>query len=66
MWFDRDELETFPRSKKLHHPSMDENLAIAKIQFEAELENEEISAENKNIIFQGGIDILFMIIRLFL
>ena len=42
---------------------MDENLAIAKIQLEAQLESEQSSAEN--IIIQG-IDILFMIIRLLL
>jgi len=63
MWFDRDELEAFPRSKKLHSPNMDENLALAKIGLEAELESEQSSAEN---IIAQGMDILFLIIRLFL
>ena len=63
MWFDRNELEAFPRSKKLQTPNMDENLAIAKIGLEAELENEQSSAEN---IIAQGMDILFLILRLFL
>jgi len=65
MWFDRDELDAFPKVEKLPGPLMDENLAIAKVQLESQLENEQSSAENKNIIFHG-IDILFLIIRLFL
>ena len=63
MWFDRDELVAFPKVEKLPRPLMDENLAIAKVQFESQLENEQSSAEN--VIVQG-IDILFVIIRLFL
>ena len=63
MWFDKDELEAFPRVKKLHRPNMDENLAIAKIGLEAELENEQSSAEN---VIAQGMDILFLILRLFL
>jgi Zn-finger nucleic acid-binding protein len=63
MWFDRDELEAFPRVKKLHRPNVDENLAIAKIGLEAELENERSSAEN---IIAQGMDILFLVIRLLL
>lgn len=63
MWFDRDELEAFPRSEKMHTPNMDENLALAKIRLEAELEGEQSSAEN---IIARSLDILFMIIRLFL
>jgi len=63
MWFDKDELEAFPRVEKLHSPNMDENLALAKIGLEAELESEQSSAEN---IIARGMDILFLIIRLFL
>ena len=63
MWFDRDELEAFPRAKKLPSPDMDENLALAKIGLEAELESEESSTEN---ILAQGMEILFVIIRLFL
>jgi len=63
MWFDRNELEAFPRSKKLYSPNMDENLAIAKIGLEAELESEQSSAGN---IIAQGMDILFLIIRLLL
>ncbi len=63
MWFDRDELDAFPKVKKLHRPDMDENLAIAKIGFEAQLESEQSSAEN---IIAQGMDILFLVIRLFL
>ena len=63
MWFDKNELETFPRVEKLHRPDMDENLAIAKIGLEAQLENEQSSAEN---IIAQGMDILFLIVRLFL
>ena len=65
MWFDKDELDEFPKVEKLPGLLMDENLAIAKVQFESQLENEQSLAENNNIIFQG-IDILFLIIRLFL
>ena len=65
MWFDKDELDAFPKAEKLPSPLMDENLAIAKVQLESQLENEQSSAEKNNIIFQG-IDILFLIIRLFL
>ncbi|MGB2862215.1 MAG: zf-TFIIB domain-containing protein [Sedimentisphaerales bacterium] len=62
IWFDKNELEAFPRAEKLHSPNMDENLALAKIGLEAELENEQSSAEN---IIAQGMDILFLIIRLF-
>jgi len=63
MWFDKNELEAFPRAEKLYSPVMDENLALAKIGLEAELENEQGSAEN---IIAQCMDILFLIIRLFL
>ena len=63
MWFDKNELQAFPRVQKLHRPNMDENLAIAKIGLEAQLENEQSSAEN---IIAQGMDILFLIVRLFL
>ena len=63
MWFDKDELEAFPRARKLHRPDMNENIAIAKIGLEAELESEQNSPEN---IISMGMDILFIIIRLFL
>jgi len=63
MWFDSNELEAFPRVRKIHRPDMDENLALAKIGLEAELESEQSSAEN---IIAQGIEILFIIIRLFL
>lgn len=63
MWFDKNELEAFPRTEKLPSPDMNENLAIAKIQLEAELESEQSSAEN---IIAQGMDILFLVIRLFL
>lgn len=63
MWFDKNELEAFPRVQKLHSPDMDENLALAKIGLEAELESDRSSAEN---IIAHGMEILFLIIRLFL
>jgi Zn-finger nucleic acid-binding protein len=63
IWFDKDELDMFPKAEKLPGPVMDENLAIAKIQLEAQVESEQSSAEN---IIAQGIDILFLIIRLFL
>ena len=63
IWFDKDELEAFPRARKLHRPDMNENIAIAKIGLEAELESEQNSPEN---IISMGMDILFIIIRLFL
>ena len=63
MWFDRDELEAFPISKKLHSPNMDENLALAKIELEAELEDEQRSAEN---VIGQVMDILFIVTLLFL
>jgi len=63
IWFDKDELEAFPRAKKLPSPDMDENLALAKIGLEAELESEQSSAEN---IIAQVMEILFIIIRLFL
>jgi len=63
IWFDKDELDVFPKVEKLPRSVMDANLAIAKIQLEAQAESEQSSAEN---IIAQGIDILFMIIRLFL
>jgi len=63
MWFDKNELEAFPRAEKLNRPDMDENFALAKIGLEAELESEQSSAEN---IIATGMDILFLIIRLLL
>ena len=63
IWFDKNEIEAFPRVEKLHSPDIDENLALAKIRLEAELESDQSSAEN---IIAQGIDILFLIIRLFL
>jgi Zn-finger nucleic acid-binding protein len=63
IWFDRDELDAFSKVEKLPGTVMDENIAIAKIQFEAQLENEQSSAEN---IIAQGIDILLLIIRLLL
>ena len=63
MWFDKNELEAFPRAEKLPSPEMDENLAIAKIGLEAELESEQSPAEN---IIAQVMEKLFIIIRLFL
>jgi len=63
IWFDKNELEAFPRVEKLPRPEMNENLALAKIGLEAELESEQSSAEN---IIAQVMDILFIIIRLFL
>ena len=63
MWFDKNELEAFPRVPKLHGESMNENDAIAKIVLEAELENEHNSSAN---IIDLVIDILILVIRLFL
>ena len=63
IWFDKNELEAFPKAEKLHRPDMNENLALAKIGLEAELESEQRSAEN---IIAQGMEILYMIIRLFL
>ena len=63
MWFDKNELEAFPRAEKLNRPDMNENIALAKIGLEAELENERSSPEN---IISMGMDILFIIIRSFL
>ena len=63
MWFDKNELEAFPRAEKLSRQDMNENLALAKIGLEEELENEQSSAGN---IISMGMDILFLVIRLFL
>lgn len=63
MWFDRDELVAFPKAEKLPMPVMDESLAIAKIQHEAQLESEQSSAGN---IYAQGMDILFLVLRSFL
>ena len=63
MWFDKNELDAFPRAEKLQGPNMNENLAIAKLGLEAELESEQSSTEN---IIAQGMDILFLIVRLFL
>jgi len=63
IWFDKDELDAFPRVEKLPGPLMDENLAIAKVQLEAQLENEQSSAEN---IIAHGMDVLFLIINMLL
>jgi Zn-finger nucleic acid-binding protein len=63
MWFDKNELEAFPRAKKLAGPNIDEHLALAKIRLDAELENEQSSAEN---IIGQVMEILFIIMRLFL
>jgi Zn-finger nucleic acid-binding protein len=63
MWFDKNELEAFPIAKKLAGPNIDENLALAKIRLDAELENEQSSAEN---IIGQVMEILFIIMRLFL
>ena len=49
--------------EKLPSPAMDENLAITKIQLEAQHESEQNSSEN---IIAQGMEILFIIIRLFL
>jgi Zn-finger nucleic acid-binding protein len=62
MWFDRNELEAFPRVEKMSGLVMDENLAIAKIKLDAELESEQSSVEK---IIAQVMDILFLIIRLF-
>jgi len=63
MWFDKNELEAFPRAEKLNHLDMNENLALAKIKLEAELEDEQSSAEN---VIGRVVDILFLVLRLFL
>ena len=63
IWFDRDELEAFPKAERPSGPVMDENLALAKIQLEAQLESEQNSAQN---ILANAIDILYLIINLFL
>ena len=63
IWFDKDELDAFPKVERLPSQLMDENLAIAKIQLEAQVESEQSSAEN---IIAQGIDILIIILRFFL
>ena len=63
IWFDKNELEAFPRAEKLNRLDMNENLALAKIELEAELEDEQRSAEN---VIGRVVDILFLVLRLFL
>ena len=63
IWFDRSELEAFPQAESVPPSEIDQNLAIAKVQFEAELENREQSLES---ISARGFEILPMIIQLLL
>lgn len=63
IWFDKDELDEFPKAEKMPGPDMDENLAIAKIQLEAQAESEQSSAEN---IIAQGMDVIFLIIKMLL
>jgi Zn-finger nucleic acid-binding protein len=63
IWFDKDELDAFPKAEKMPGPDMDENLAIAKIQLEAQAEGEQRPAEN---IISLGMDVLFLIINMLL
>jgi hypothetical protein len=63
MWFDRNELEAFPRAPKVQPAEMERNLALAEVQFEADLEDRKRAAEN---IVAQALEIIILIIRLLL
>ena len=63
MWFDKNELEAFPREEKVRRSDIEQSIAAAGIELEARLDKERSSAHN---IASLGIDILFLIIRLLL
>jgi Zn-finger nucleic acid-binding protein len=67
MWFDKHELALFPRAPKAapgeaeSKLAVESKLAMAKVQFEAGLENSERSAAS---LVGHAADIIFLIVRL--
>jgi Zn-finger nucleic acid-binding protein len=63
MWFDKNELEVFPKAPKVQPAEMEQKLALAEVQFESNMEDHDKSAEN---IVTQVLEIIILIIRLFL
>ncbi len=63
MWFDRNELEAFPKAPDVRPAEVERNLELAKLQFEANLEDRERSPED---IVAQAMGIIILIIRLLL
>ncbi|UCC99456.1 MAG: zf-TFIIB domain-containing protein [Phycisphaerales bacterium] len=63
MWFDKHELALFPRATKAAPGETESKLALAKVQFEADLQDSKRPAAS--LVGQAA-DIIFLIIRLLL
>jgi Zn-finger nucleic acid-binding protein len=60
IWFDKDELEAFPKTTAEVPSDIEQQLAAAKVDFDAELERHQGLAEN---ICYAGIIILRLLLR---
>ena len=63
IWFDKNELEVFPKSTKVESSGIEQSLALAKMQFAEGIENEQRSGEDYVAL---AIDIVVLIIRMLL
>jgi len=63
MWFDKNELEVFPKAPKVKPAEMERKLALAEVQLEENMEDHDRSAEK---IVAQVLEIIILIIRLLL
>ena len=62
MWFDKNELEAFPKAPEAKPPEIKQTLAMAEAQFQANVEDRKLSAEN---IVGMAFEVIFLILRAF-
>jgi hypothetical protein len=62
MWFDKNELEAFPKAPEGKPAEIKQALAMAEAQFGANVEGRERSAEN---IIAMALEVIILIIRAF-
>jgi len=63
IWFDKNELEAFPKSTKIDSSVIEQSFALAKMQFAQDLENEQRTAEK---YIATAMDIIILVIRMLL
>ena len=63
MWFDKNELEVFPKAPKVQPAETEQKLSLAEVQFESNIEDLDRSPED---IVAQVLEIIILVIRLLL
>lgn len=61
IWFDENELDVFPKSDKIDSSTIEQSFALARMQFEQDLENEQGAAEK---YIAAAMEILLLVLRI--